>query len=214
MQVDTIKPLANENEAAVQTDSSTTEISSQPISTPPTTKQVYNDTLKANVVIDLVTLAPVKSNSGKFFFQYRAVNPQSHEKKTQNNKSRFAGVGRPIRPRPKLDKEKQKQTTEATSTTTATINSTDESILLERLFGLQSGEAEPQQQREFSKDTPFGGTVEQIIEVVTSISTKVSSSVKGDSTIIKLGEIAIIFGYLCYVKIGCNCIIMTRLKKF
>ena len=46
----------------------TSENSRQSTTTPATTKKLYNDTLKANVVIDLVTLAPVKSNTGKLSF--------------------------------------------------------------------------------------------------------------------------------------------------
>jgi hypothetical protein len=42
----------------------TSENSSQSTTMQETIKKCYNDTLKANVVIDLVTLAPVKSNTG------------------------------------------------------------------------------------------------------------------------------------------------------
>ena len=103
----------------------------------------------------------------------------------------LTGVGRPIRPRPKLDIEK-KIPTEVKNTTTNT-NSSEDTVLLERLFGLQNGErdsfkrdsSEQQEQREFDKDSGLG-TIEQIVEVVTSISTKVSSSINGDQMILKL----------------------------
>ncbi|XP_032677716.1 uncharacterized protein LOC116847141 isoform X2 [Odontomachus brunneus] len=128
-------------------------------------KKIYNDTLKAYVVENLVTLAPVKSNTG---------------------------VGRPVRPRPKIDA------------------STDESSLLEQLFGvrdymrerdtvnntsesstviLEPHEATQPDRTQSNEDESSNGkntVIEQIVEVVTSISTKVSSSIKGDPVVLKL----------------------------
>ncbi|XP_001600824.4 uncharacterized protein LOC100116291 isoform X3 [Nasonia vitripennis] len=162
--------LANTSEDSVQMRNLTSEDSSQPTTTTQqTTKNVYNDTLKANVVIDLVTLAPVKSNTG---------------------------VGRPIRPRPKRPQPpvESKNRTAAPVLPVAsisTVNTSEDTVLLERLFGLQSADSDSkrespeQQQRDFAKD-PLPETIEQIVEVVTSISTKVSSSVKDDQMILKL----------------------------
>lgn len=74
----------------------------------------------------------------------------------------------------------------------STVNTSDDTVLLERLFGLQSADSdskrESSEQRDFAKD-PLPETIEQIVEVVTSISTKVSSSVKGDQMILKLGTL-------------------------
>lgn len=81
--------------------------------------KIYNDTLKANVVKNLVTLAPVISNSG---------------------------IRRPIRPRPNLGLDKD-----------------DESV--------EKEENENGEVRKF-EDSP----IEEIVEVITSISTKVSSN--------------------------------------
>ncbi|EFN80032.1 Enteropeptidase [Harpegnathos saltator] len=127
-------------------------------------KKVYNDTLKAYVVENLVTLAPVKSNTG---------------------------VGRPVRPRPKIE------------------SLTEDSSLLEQLFGVRdysrerhavNGSSEdsstssletttqPDRLRFNEEETSTGKNtvIEQIVEVVTSISTKVSSSIKGDPVVLKL----------------------------
>lgn len=69
VKVDMIKHVpgvvTNTSDDSAQMRNLTSEDSSQSTTTTQqTTKNVYNDTLKANVVIDLVTLAPVKSNTG------------------------------------------------------------------------------------------------------------------------------------------------------
>ncbi|XP_017881922.1 uncharacterized protein LOC108626033 isoform X2 [Ceratina calcarata] len=122
-------------------------------------KKIYNDTLKAYVVENLVTLAPVKSNTG---------------------------IGRPVRPRPKIDREKTMRTDDASDDR----SSSDDAVLLERLFGAQSRDGNTTKRD--SSDRPEGdqeyfhnGTVEQIVEVVTSTSTKVSSSIKGSPVVLK-----------------------------
>ncbi|KAJ8684425.1 hypothetical protein QAD02_020217 [Eretmocerus hayati] len=138
---------------------------------PQTTKNVYNETLKANVVTDLVTLAPVKSNSG---------------------------VGRPVRPRPrpKGDKNKRPQFSDALSDKTKTTNTSENSVLLERLFGVNNSERDAAKLIEHQRDTAHNsssvlpsnltpGALEQIVEVVTSISTKVSSSIQGDEMVLQ-----------------------------
>jgi len=128
-------------------------------------KKIYNDTLKAYVVENVVTLAPAKSNTG---------------------------IGRPVRPRPKND------------------SSTNETSLLEQLFRMRdytherdattirsSDHFHPHllprdttqtKSMELSENEPTrkGTVVQQIIEIVTSISTKVSSSVKGDPIVSRL----------------------------
>lgn len=129
-----------------------------------TKKKVYNDTLKAYVVENLVTLAPAKSNTG---------------------------VGRPVRPRPKIDKEKEAEVIEKSSNR----SSSDDTTLLEQLFGVQSrdrnvteeGSSDDKERlvhpSESSRHQP---RIEQIVEVVTSISTKVSSNIKDDPIVLKL----------------------------
>ncbi|XP_014208050.1 uncharacterized protein LOC106639117 [Copidosoma floridanum] len=120
-------------------------------STPESPKNPHNDTLKPNVVIELVTLAPVKSNIG--------------------------GVGQPVGPRPKVDQESRPQVTESENRTLNSSNP-DDTDLLDQLFGLQSaGPPKPENNKP---------AVEQIVEVVTSISTKISSSIKADQMILKL----------------------------
>lgn len=122
-----------------------------------TRKKIYNDTLKAYVVENLVTLAPVKSNTG---------------------------IGRPVRPRPKID---------------YTIS--DDSELLDRLFRAPSRDRNTTKRNSSNgRDTiAFQSTtnnegkdsnkehpkIEQIVEVVTSISTKVSSNFKGNPIVLK-----------------------------
>lgn len=122
-------------------------------------KKVYNETLKAYVVENLVTLAPVKSNTG---------------------------IGRPVRPRPKID--------------------SPDASLLEQLFGvrdythdedrtdIESGVSESSTSDEIQNSTKTdekespdrkSTIVGQIVEVVTSISTRVSSSIKSDPVILK-----------------------------
>ncbi|XP_076639718.1 uncharacterized protein LOC143351751 [Colletes latitarsis] len=123
-----------------------------------TRKKVYNDTLKAYVVENLVTLAPAKSNTA---------------------------VGRPVRPRPKIDKEKS-----------ANRSSTEDAMLLEQLFGVQSRDRNTTKrdspnrrdyfQSEASENANGHARIEQIVEVVTSISTKVSSNFNDDPIVLKL----------------------------
>lgn len=121
-----------------------------------TRKKIYNDTLKAYVVENLVTLAPAKSNTG---------------------------IGRPVRPRPKIDH----------------ITSSDDSQLLDRLFRVPSRDRNTTKRNSSNgRDTiAFQSTtnnegknkehpkIEQIVEVVTSISTKVSSNFKGNPIVLK-----------------------------
>ncbi|KAG5334329.1 TMPSC protease, partial [Acromyrmex charruanus] len=120
-------------------------------------KKVYNETLKAYVVENLVTLAPIKSNTG---------------------------IGRPVRPKPKIDfpdttlleqlfgvhdymHDRDTTNTESTSEATSSHkirNST----------------------KSDEKNSNHKSTiVEQIVEVVTSISTRVSSNIKNDPVILK-----------------------------
>ncbi|KAL7306571.1 hypothetical protein TKK_0001260 [Trichogramma kaykai] len=128
------------------------ETSSQPSTSEQSTMRTYNDTSKPNVVVDLVTLAPVKSNSG---------------------------VGRPIRPRPKIDKNKRPQTI-ATRLSVTNANSSADTILLERIFGLQNNTLQKPQGHKDVIEEPAMATLGQIVEVVTTISTKVSSSIQAD----------------------------------
>jgi len=128
-------------------------------------KKIYNDTLKAYVVENVVTLAPAKSNTG---------------------------IGRPVRPRPKNDAPinetslfeqlfRMRDYIQRDATTTRS------SIVLPESFhprdttqteAIEFNEKEPLTR----KDT----MVQQIIEIVTSVSTKVSSSVKGDPIVLSL----------------------------
>ncbi|XP_076176268.1 uncharacterized protein LOC143151219 isoform X2 [Ptiloglossa arizonensis] len=132
-----------------------------------TRKKVYNDTLKAYVVENLVTLAPAKSNTG---------------------------IGRPVRPRPKVDKIIPKIEKPADR------SSTDDTALLEQLFGVQSRDRNATRRDSPNRRDYFGlrsedngedskgqhARIEQIVEVVTSISTKVSSNINEDPVVFKL----------------------------
>lgn len=139
--------------------------------TPGTRKKIYNDTLKAYVVENLVTLAPAKSNTG---------------------------VGRPVRPRPKI--ENQTKTTKSSGKTSA--ERLDETALLEKLFGLQGLERDNNKRNsnlsnggvlvdgiESTNATNFPSNknthIEQIVEVVTSVSTKVSSKQNPDRVVLR-----------------------------
>ncbi|XP_076752173.1 uncharacterized protein LOC143424158 [Xylocopa sonorina] len=128
-------------------------------------KKVYNDTLKAYVVENLVTLAPAKSNTG---------------------------VGRPVRPRPKIDREKTMRIEDRSNNR----SSSEDAALLEQLFGVP-GRDKNTTKRDSSNhqgsamfhssgnDEEEHSRVEQIVEVVTSISTKVSSNFKGNPVVFK-----------------------------
>lgn len=125
-------------------------------------KKVYNDTLKAYVVENLVTLAPVKSNTG---------------------------IGRPVRPRPKIDSLEQlfgvRDYTRDGDTANETTEPTVTTVVPERLTSPQEVTQFDDENEESSnngKNTVIG----QIVEVVTSISTKVSSNIKGDPVVLKL----------------------------
>ncbi|XP_076276162.1 uncharacterized protein LOC143207041 [Lasioglossum baleicum] len=122
-----------------------------------TRKKVYNDTLKAYVVENLVTLAPSRSNTG-----------------------------RPARPRPMLEVSKIIEKTTNRS-------SSEDAILLEQLFGVQNYDRNTTKRHSSSNQEQFhddrhGGhaRIEQIVEVVTSISTKVSSNLSDDPVVLKL----------------------------
>ncbi|XP_076246461.1 uncharacterized protein LOC143186639 [Calliopsis andreniformis] len=134
----------------------------RPTSSLETRRKIYNDTLKAYVVENLVTLAPAKSNTG---------------------------IGRPVRPRPKIDKEKEVKVAEKFTNR----SSSDDTLLLEQLFGVQNHERNTSDrqdhfasQSELNDSNEGHGRIEQIVEVVTSISTKVSSSIKDDPIVMKL----------------------------
>lgn len=107
------------------------------------TKKVYNDTLKAYVIENLPTLGPVKSNTG---------------------------VGRPIRPRPKLDLLRLAANASIVrQNVSQTSNNNNNNVLIQK------------------KTVGTNGTsIQQIIEVVTSISTKVSADTSDDQVILKL----------------------------
>lgn len=97
-------------------------------------QKVYNDTLRANVVENLVTLAPVKSNTG---------------------------VGQPVRPRPKPSSESQRNSSVAEEA--------------EEEDGVDRGRVNDHEE-EAEPDRSFeNSTLDQIVEVITSISTKISS---------------------------------------
>ena len=122
-------------------------------------KKVYNDTLKAYVVENVATLAPAKSNTG---------------------------VGRPLRPRPKIDKEKATRILQKIPESSTEVLRED-SELVKKLFGSQ-GKADD----ETTGSTENGTDVktipilkEPIVEVVTSISTKVSTKVKTDHVVLR-----------------------------
>ncbi|XP_043287409.1 uncharacterized protein [Venturia canescens] len=130
-------------------------------------KKVYNDTLKANIVENVVTMAPAKSNTG---------------------------VGRPLRPRPKIDKDKSTRLLEKDPESSADFG--QDVDLLKKLFGLEdrenggSGDGDHLvtgesvvQESVTRKDRPV--LKQPIVEVVTSISTKVSSKIKTDQVVLR-----------------------------
>ncbi|EZA47834.1 Enteropeptidase [Ooceraea biroi] len=127
-------------------------------------KKVYNDTLKAYVVENLVTLAPAKSNTG---------------------------IGRPVRPRPKSDLPTDETTLleqlfrlrdYMDERETTTIKPLAEHLLADETMRPESAELSENE----SSTRKGSAVVQQIIEVVTSVSTKVSSSMKGDPIVLKL----------------------------
>lgn len=161
VEIDTVKHTPGQSEENWETYMDEAMVNEE-VATDELRRKVYNDTLKAYVVENLVTLAPVKSNTG---------------------------IGRPVRPRPKTD------------------SVGDEATLLEQLFGVrdyardEATMANATAERfvaplETSSDRTRSGeresssnrstVIEQIVEVVTSISTKVSSSMKGDPVVLKL----------------------------
>ena len=169
IEIDTLKHVPGQGQAAVGTieeEPSLWFVENETLTSEPK-KKTYNDTLRANVVENLVTLAPAKSNTGI----------------------------RPIRPRPKVDKEKSTRLLEKISTSQSPIESLNEATLLDKLFNLQSSEKDFDKrefislENETKMEKPMkqaNGSVEQIIEVVTSISTKVSSSIQGNPVTLKL----------------------------
>jgi len=125
-------------------------------------KKIYNETLKAYVVENLVTLAPVKSNTG---------------------------IGKPVRPRPKIEssdttlleelfgvRDYKKKTYDKDTTNTESISESVSSHKIENSTKSDKNE---------SSNHKSGTIVEQIIEVVTSISTRVSSNINSDPIILK-----------------------------
>ncbi|XP_015111459.1 uncharacterized protein LOC107037419 [Diachasma alloeum] len=120
---------------------------------PEPSQKTYNDTLNANIVKNIVTLAPAKSNTG---------------------------VGRPIRPRPKIDKEKVTRVLEK-SKPSQNVSLTDEE-LLKKLFGLQELVRKSSQDRDTSVDG--NRAIESVVEVVTSVSTRVSTKVRTDKVVL------------------------------
>ncbi|KAI4502708.1 hypothetical protein M0802_001752 [Mischocyttarus mexicanus] len=142
--------------------------------TPGQRKKIYNDTLKAYVVENLVTLAPVKSNTG---------------------------VGRPVRPRPKTENDESTKLSEISSGVRSTPERLGETALLEQLFGLKALERDTNKPNlDISKENltdviesnntnnisdQRNTRIEQIVEVVTSVSTKVSSNQNPDRVVLR-----------------------------
>lgn len=123
-------------------------------------KKVYNETLKAYVVENLVTLSPAKSNTG---------------------------IGRPVRPRPKIDTDHDTSLLEQLFGVRDYTHDRDttntESVISESSSSHKIADSTKSNEKEFSNQKST--IVEQIVEVVTSISTRVSSSIKSDPVILK-----------------------------
>nr|XP_012220724.1 PREDICTED: uncharacterized protein LOC105671295 isoform X2 [Linepithema humile] len=132
-------------------------------------KKVYNDTLKAYVVENFVTLTPIKSNTG---------------------------VERLIRSRPKIDSPADETTllereelsplflfSMRNNTEKEDITNIESTI--PKHFSSHEIQLDPARSNEKKSSNLNSTIVEQIVEVVTSISTKVSSSIKGDPVILK-----------------------------
>lgn len=126
-------------------------------------KKIYNDTLKAYVVENFVTLTPIKSNTG---------------------------VERLIRSRPKIDSSTDETSLLDSEQLFRTHNYTEKegasiekSTIPKHLSSeIQLDSVGPDEEKSPNHKS---AVVEQIVEVVTSISTKVSSSIKGDPVILK-----------------------------
>ncbi|XP_023289826.1 uncharacterized protein LOC105698698 [Orussus abietinus] len=128
-------------------------------------RTTYNDTLKANVVEDRATLAPAKSNSG---------------------------IGRPLRPRPKIDRDKSTRILQSASTSRDV-----EVAILEDLFGGPRDEQRKIERGGPSDDvaaetddegatTPKAKDFREEVEVVTSISTEIASEADGERVVLRL----------------------------
>lgn len=121
-------------------------------------KKVYNETLKAYVVENLVTLAPVKSHTG---------------------------IGRPVRPRPKIDSPDVSLLEQLFGVRNYTHDrDTNTESAISESSSLQKIE-NPTKSDEKESSNHKSTIVEQIVEVVTSISTRVSSNIKSDPVILK-----------------------------
>lgn len=124
-------------------------------------KKVYNETLKAYVVENLVTLSPAKSNTG---------------------------IGRPVRPKPKIDFPDHatsllEQLFGVHNYTHDRDTTNTESAISESSSSYKITDSTKSNEKESSNHKST--IVEQIVEVVTSISTRVSSSIKSDPVILK-----------------------------
>ncbi|XP_046473613.1 uncharacterized protein [Neodiprion pinetum] len=113
--------------------------------------KVYNDTLKANVVENLVTLAPVKSNSG---------------------------IGRPIRPRPRPPGASGNYTEDNYDSEGGELPIEDIVEVADRSYEKlrTANEEKPEEKDEEGAGSPDKSTKpdRQVVEVITSISTRVS----------------------------------------
>jgi len=119
-------------------------------------KKIYNETLKAYVVENLVTLAPIKSNTG---------------------------IGRPVRPKPKIDFP---DTTLLEQLFGVRDYMHDRDTNTESTSEATSSHKIRNSTKSDEKNSNYKSTiVEQIVEVVTSISTRVSSNIKNDPVILK-----------------------------
>lgn len=122
-------------------------------------KKNRNVSAKATGILNVVTLAPVKSNSG---------------------------VGRPIRPRPK--NQSNSGVGKASVQKVSLIN--NQSISLTESLKVESSSNRSIPTTHIYKAKKKNDTSEQIIEVVTSISTKVSTSVKSSELPVKISKLS------------------------
>ncbi|KAF7998295.1 hypothetical protein HCN44_009693 [Aphidius gifuensis] len=118
--------------------------------------KTYNDTLKANIVKSIVTLAPTKSNSG---------------------------VNRPIRPRPVIENDKVTRDLIGNTKTNDNHHLIEGGTLLQSIFGSRDLVKPLLNQQNHHHDDD-NKNIKSIVEVVTSISTKVSTKTKSNSNIL------------------------------
>ncbi|KAL0119332.1 hypothetical protein PUN28_009716 [Cardiocondyla obscurior] len=151
VEIDTVKHTPGESEETSENQGDVTASDGEPQK-----KKIYNETLKAYVVENLVTLAPVKSNTG---------------------------IGRPVRPRPRPKINSPEATLLEKLFGVRDYAHDKDATGTE--FDLETSSETRDAAKIEESSSRRSTVVEQIVEVVTSISTRVSSNVKSEPVILK-----------------------------